>query len=245
MAKQANAAGDAPLETARESKVVAVVREWDPHNQDSLTRIHETIDSWGRSSAQVAPKPANAPEHGEIVGKVERLTRNVKARTVTVTETITLDEDGTLGGEPWDAVDAPVVSLARSPPRKAKSSKAGRRRSKAKASVKAKATQAKLAKSSAADAAYRPQCAALTADGAQCRNSARGTSKYCAPHKGYQPPTTKGLAKRIEGDAWDPHDKVTDRSSVKGADTRPVVRKAKDTQVSVRKVAKKGRGKKR
>lgn len=45
---------------------------------------------------------------------------------------------------------------------------------------------------------YRPQCAALTADGAQCRNSARHDSKYCASHKGYQPPTAKGIVMRAD-----------------------------------------------
>jgi hypothetical protein len=82
---------------------------------------------------------------------------------------------------------------------------------------------------------YRPQCMALTDDGKQCRNSARKGSKYCAPHVGYQPPTTKGLAKRIEGKTWSATDKRTDRSSVKGADTRAAVRRAPDTVVSVRK----------
>ena len=81
---------------------------------------------------------------------------------------------------------------------------------------------------------YKSQCQALTDDGKQCRNSARGTSKYCAPHKGYQPPTTKGLAKRIEGKRWSANDKRTDRSSVRGADTRARVRRAPDTVVAVR-----------
>jgi hypothetical protein len=84
------------------------------------------------------------------------------------------------------------------------------------------------------DKGYQPQCSALTEDGAQCRNSARHDSKYCISHFGYQPPTAKGLAQRIEGDAWDPDDKLTDRASVATADTRPAVRKARDTKVSVR-----------
>jgi hypothetical protein len=33
---------------------------------------------------------------------------------------------------------------------------------------------------------YQPQCEAVTADGMQCRNSARGGSKYCGAHKGYR-----------------------------------------------------------
>lgn len=81
---------------------------------------------------------------------------------------------------------------------------------------------------------YRPQCVALTADGKQCRNSARGTSKYCAPHKGYQPPALKGLAQRIEGDSWSATDKRTDRQSRSIADTRPAVGKASDTPLAVR-----------
>lgn len=86
---------------------------------------------------------------------------------------------------------------------------------------------------------YKPQCAALTEDGQQCRNSARGVSRYCASHKGYQPPTAKGLAQRIEGESWDADDKRTDRKSVASADTRPVVRKADDTHLKVRKAPKK------
>lgn len=85
---------------------------------------------------------------------------------------------------------------------------------------------------------YQPQCSALTEDGKQCRNSARGTSKYCASHKGYQPPAAKGLAQRIEGDAWSPRDKLTDRQSRSNADTRPAVRKAEDTPLAVRGKAK-------
>lgn len=88
-------------------------------------------------------------------------------------------------------------------------------------------------------AAYKPQCAALTADGKQCRNSARGASKYCASHKGYQPPTVRSLAKRIEGDSWSADDKLTDRQSRKNADTLPAVDKAKDTALAVRGKAKK------
>ena len=91
---------------------------------------------------------------------------------------------------------------------------------------------------------YQPQCAALTEDGSQCRNSARGTSRYCSSHKGYQPPTAKGLAKRIEGGDWSDEDKKTDRQSVGAADTKPVVRKAKDTTLKVRKAAKKAAPKK-
>lgn len=81
---------------------------------------------------------------------------------------------------------------------------------------------------------YRPQCSAVTADGAQCRNSARVGSKYCGPHFGYQPPTTTGLAKRIEGEDWSDEDDQTDTQTVREADTKARVRKAKDTKPSVR-----------
>ena len=87
----------------------------------------------------------------------------------------------------------------------------------------------------AAEAGYRPQCSALTVDGAQCRNSAREASKYCGSHFGYQPKTLKGSAKRIEGEDWDPKDKLTDSASVRKADTKAAVRGAKDTKPSVRK----------
>lgn len=92
-----------------------------------------------------------------------------------------------------------------------------------------------------AGAPYKPQCRALTADGQQCRNSARGASKYCASHKGYQPPAAKGLAKRIEGDSWSATDKRTDRQSVGEADIEPVVAQAKDTPLAVRKKGGKAR----
>src|ERR1041385_4387414 len=119
-----------------------------------------------------------------------------------------------------------------------------------------------------AKADYQPQCAALTADGKQCRNSARGASKYCASHKGYQPPAGKraphpgrgasksspshkgyqppagkGLAQRIEGDAWSATDRLTDRQSARQADPRPKVRRAEDTPLAVRSKAKGAGGK--
>lgn len=87
----------------------------------------------------------------------------------------------------------------------------------------------------AAEPDYRPQCSALTADGAQCRNSARAGSKYCGSHVGYQPKTLKGSAKKIEGKSWSPFDRLTDRMSVKKADVKPRVKGAKDTKPSVRK----------
>jgi hypothetical protein len=65
------------------------------------------------------------------------------------------------------------------------------------------------------EAAYRPQCSALTDEGHQCRNSAREGSKYCASHFGYQPPAIAKAAAARE-------------------DTLPRVRDAPDTKPSVR-----------
>ena len=92
-----------------------------------------------------------------------------------------------------------------------------------------------LTPASAASDEYRPQCSAITEDGKQCRNSARGGSKYCAPHFGYQPKTLKGAAKHIEGDDWDEHDDQTDSATVREADIKARVKGAKDTKPSVRK----------
>ncbi|MEK6975530.1 MAG: hypothetical protein AABY18_04215 [Candidatus Thermoplasmatota archaeon] len=94
------------------------------------------------------------------------------------------------------------------------------------------------AASGAAKSDYKPQCSALTEDGKQCRNSSRALSKYCASHKGYQPPAGKGLAKRIEGESWSAKDKLTDKQSRRNADTRPAVQRAADTRLAVRKAAK-------
>lgn len=68
------------------------------------------------------------------------------------------------------------------------------------------------------EAALRPQCAALTEDDMQCRNSARADSKYCASHFGYQPP-------------------VISKATVSASDTRARVRGAPDTKPSARKRA--------
>ncbi|HLF16563.1 MAG TPA: hypothetical protein VI796_03925 [Candidatus Thermoplasmatota archaeon] len=59
-----------------------------------------------------------------------------------------------------------------------------------------------------------PQCGAYTKGGQQCRNSAKHGSKYCASHKGYKPPTEKGLLRSL--------------------DTRPRWSKAKDTKPTVK-----------
>ena len=68
----------------------------------------------------------------------------------------------------------------------------------------------------AKEAGYRPQCAAITEEGVQCRNSAREGSKYCAPHFGYQPP-------------------VLAKSTVEDKDTLARVEQAPDTKPSTRK----------
>jgi hypothetical protein len=68
----------------------------------------------------------------------------------------------------------------------------------------------------AKEEAYRPQCAAITEEGSQCRNSAREGSKYCGSHFGYQPP-------------------VLAKSTVDRKDTRARVADAPDTKPSTRK----------
>ncbi|HLF16759.1 MAG TPA: hypothetical protein VI796_04930 [Candidatus Thermoplasmatota archaeon] len=131
---------------------------------------------------------------------------------------------------------------------------------------------------------YRPQCAALTEDGEQCRSSARSDSRYCISHKGYQPPTAKGIVMRADtaskvaardtkpgfaGDMVNMTEKgsqcqaltasgsqcrntviagsqycvshkgyraPTPAAVVRGKDTKPRVRKAKDTVIAVRRV---------
>lgn len=50
----------------------------------------------------------------------------------------------------------------------------------------------------AAASEYQPQCSALRADGVQCRNSARGGSKYCGSHVGYQPRTAVGVVRQTD-----------------------------------------------
>jgi hypothetical protein len=148
----------------------------------------------------------------------------------------TIDEGGDEGWEPNEE-DLPSAQVGRL--RHANTEKRPRRRFSL-FGRKGKAEEEKRVPVATPDADYQPQCSALTDDGAQCRNSARHGSRYCSSHKGYQPPTAKGLAQRIEGTAWDPDDDLTDRQSVATADTRPRVRKAKDTKVKVRKVAKRG-----
>jgi hypothetical protein len=56
------------------------------------------------------------------------------------------------------------------------------------------------------------QCAAITTDGKQCRNSSRHGSKYCGAHKGYQP---AAAAQRL----------ADTKPSTRGKDTKPTVRK--------------------
>ena len=227
-----------------QGEVVAVVREWKPEHDDSLTKIHAAIDSWGRR-----PDPAPQRDHGEVEAAVDRITKRVKTRKVTVHETVTeyvneedVAADVAVEGTPDEA--QPTQKLTSSGKRKPKIlgwfGPKGQKK-------KMDAALAERSERNEADAAgdLQPQCMALTEDGAQCRNSARGESKYCSSHKGYQPPTAKGIAQRVEGEAWDPKDHITDHATVRASNTRPKVRKAKDTRVAVRKSTTKGRRKKR
>lgn len=209
------------------------VKEWQPSAPESLREIEETIDSWGRSA-----EPAQAPREGldlsAIEARVDRLTKRVKSRRKeVVTETVTEWVEGPVGSGPIAVEEEPVEALLPETPRDT--------RPKRRFSLFRKKEPATEEARSKGGKDYQPQCAALTADGAQCRNSSRDGSRYCISHFGYQPPTTKGLAQRIEGDAWDPEDKLTDRQSVRSVDTRPAVAKARDTTLRTRKPAKRGK----
>ncbi|MHB1260489.1 MAG: hypothetical protein ACYC2H_02110 [Thermoplasmatota archaeon] len=237
-------------ETPGETHIHRTVREWHPHAPERLAEIEAIIDSWGRRSTESAPARRLGDE--ELQQRVDRLTKRVKgSRKVVVQEKVTEWVERPVAEEPEPAptrteaaVEETVAvhedSMRTRPKRRfqilgfiGKRNKAAKPKKADKAKAKGKPVP------DPSDSEYQPQCAALTEDGQQCRNSARGVSRYCSSHKGYQPPTAKGLAKRIEGDAWDPRDQVTDHQSVKGADTRPVVRKAKDTRIKVRKAPKK------
>lgn len=211
-----------------------VVREWHQHAPESLPQIHEAIDSWG---AKVRLDPAKVQE------KVDKITKRVGSREVVVQETVTEWVERPAAPAPRTERHVEPVKAAKRKPRIL--GFFGPRGAKKAVDEAAAATQTTTGPATTADAAYQPQCSALTADGAQCRNSARGDSKYCISHKGYQPPTAKGIAKRVEGEAWDPRDKVTDAQTVRAANTRPKVRKAKGTRLSQRKAPKSAARKKR
>lgn len=257
---------------ADRTEVVAVVREWEPQTNDSLDTIHANVDALGKpgatATAPATPRPALATKDlAELQARVDRLTKRVKARKVTVTETVTewVDDDGPVEvvsaarAAPWTpnaTRDEPILEEAA---KDATTSSGGKRKprilgwfgpksqkDKVDAALEERAASAATASGSGSagpgTGTLQPQCGALTEDGMQCRNSSRDGSRYCISHKGYQPPTAKGLAQRIEGDAWDPSDSRTDRSSVRAADTKPRVRRAKDTSVAVRKAGRRPAG---
>lgn len=99
--------------------------------------------------------------------------------------------------------------------RSKKDGKKSASKSTAKSTRKAPAKKT-AAKKSAPAKKLQPQCAALTAAGGQCANSARSGSKYCASHKGYQPPA---------------------RGKARGTNTKPATKGAKDTAASGRRPA--------
>lgn len=224
------------------------VKEWQPHTSESLREIEAIIDSWGGASSSRQVPDHSHLEASELEARVDKITRKVKgSRKVQVTETVTEWVEGPPGSGPINVEEEPAplptgngdaawsakqFTPAEHPRPKRRFNLFGRNKDK---------TDAKAEPKPAADKEYQPQCSALTGDGAQCRNSARHDSKYCISHFGYQPPTVKGLAQRIEGDAWSPDDGLTNRDSVKSVDTRPAVRKAPDTRLRTRKPAKRGK----
>ena len=241
-----------------ETHTFTTVREWHPHAPERLSEIESIIDSWGRRSTD-APAPRRTYDPDELQARVDKVTRRVKgSHKVVVQETVTewverpVKQAAAAPAAPEPEPEADVAEATETglvgtvlPVRKEQPARPKRRFQVlgfiGKKSPKAEkpAKKASGGKTDASDPEYQPQCAALTEDGQQCRNSARGVSRYCSSHKGYQPPTAKGLAQRIEGEAWDPTDHLTDRQSVATADTRPVVPEAKDTLLRVRKAPKK------
>lgn len=234
------------------------VREWQPQAPETLRQIEATIDSWGRPGSTVHV-PERKLDLAYVETQVDRLTRRVKdTRKEVVTETVTEWVEGPVGSGPinveetrepaetaWSGEEASKDNKDKKPARPKRGFRAlgffGPKKDKPAKAKNARTDKATFqeTREDVSDKEYQPQCSALTADGAQCRNSARGDSRYCISHFGYQPPTTKGLAQRIEGDAWDPDDHVTDHQSVRSKDTRPAVRKAPDTRLRTRKPARK------
>jgi hypothetical protein len=232
-----------------ETHTFTTIREWHPHAPERLAEIESIIDSWGRRSTDSsAPRRTYSPD--ELQARVDKVTRRVKgSQKVVVKETVTEWVERPVEETPEEPEPVAGLEVEETlPVRKEQSSRPkrrfqilgfiGKKSPRTEKKAKAKASKGK-GKTDVAVDEYQPQCAAITEDGQQCRNSARGVSRYCSSHKGYQPPTAKGLAKRIEGESWDPKDKLTDRQSVATADTRPVVRKAKDTTLKIRKAPKK------
>lgn len=222
-----------------QGEVVAVVREWEPHHDDSLPAIHAAIDRLGHGG-DPTPSHHKRPvrDYAEVEAAVDRLTRRVKSRQVVVEETVT--EYVEVAG---DAPPAPGIETVPVPVPGARNASLAppidRTPKRRLAWFGPKSEKIRLAaEAPPASSTYQAQCGALTADGAQCRNSSREGSKYCASHKGYQPPTARGVAQRVEGAAWDPKDGVTDASSRRAADTKPRVRRAPDTAVATRKARK-------
>ena len=222
------------------------VKEWQPNSNDSLAEIEATIDSWGRdgsgSPRAGLQEAARSLDITEVEAKVDKITKRVKAtRKVEVTETVTEWVEGPVGSGPMAVEADPQEDDAWSGSENGAKPAEGKRPKRRFSLFGRKKDKDKAEPKPAPGKDYQPQCGALTEDGQQCRNSAREGSKYCAPHKGYQPPTAKGLAQRIEGDAWDPDDDVTDRQSARAVDTRPAVGKAKDTRLRTRKARKAGK----
>lgn len=84
------------------AEVVGVVREWKAQHEASLTNIHAQIDAWGR-------RPGEPPvrDYAEVEAAVDRLTRRVKTRKVTVEETVT--DYVEVADEPAPADAGPVL----------------------------------------------------------------------------------------------------------------------------------------
>ena len=113
------------------------------------------------------------------------------------------------------AAKTPVAAeVTDAPSKEAEATAAAVTKAQAKAAKPAAKPVTKTATKTTKADELQPQCAALTAAGAQCKRSARQGSKYCGSHKGYRPPAAA--------------------VANKAKDTKPAVKKAKDTAPSGR-----------
>lgn len=132
----AQADSTAPEQSNPTAPAVQVVREWTPSRADGLQDIRQAVDSIGHNggSRRVEPAGDSTPARpvldvAALHAKVDRLTKNVKARKLTITEVITEYEDASppsrarTTGEPWDAeglaTRRPTKARKASPRRKA------------------------------------------------------------------------------------------------------------------------------
>ncbi len=209
-------------------------KEWKPlHTTETLPEIEEIIDSWGPpratswSATPARVRYAPITNSADLEHRVDYILKARPGNTDPILdegqpETVETDDasDASYSSDASDDSDALVYEEGPQRTRKARPTKhAGKRngffsrfrRGKTQATEETadKREGSGTHKASPGEKDYQPQCSALTDGGLQCRNSARGTSKYCASHKGYHPLTVEGI--------------------VRGRDTKPANKSAPDT----------------